>query len=502
MIAGLEDPRLLDTEFVDWLIESDHLTIEQKRQYAPVLDVANRLALQPKQGLAEKLSQEADELLYGGAAGGGKSEWLIRHAARELLKYPGNRGVIFRRVFPSLNRTIIPRAIALLKPWAKYNKVEHTFTFTNGSVLELASLQYEHTVMEYQGSEYGFIGFEEVTEFLESQLDFMKSRLRAPVEGVRPHLIATTNPGGVGHAWVKRRYVKPKPDDYAGDVPPAPFEVWRPPPSDSDPEPLSRCFVPATLKDNPKLCKRDPAYINKIRSMRNRGLRLALEHGDWDAIEKIEGAQWAQNQIDYLRVRSAPAFEEFSRTAVGVDPSGGKGKTNDEQGIIAVGKAYNGHGYVLADRTCKKSVHGWSRQAVQLALDVRAEVIVVETNFGGEMAVSPLEDAARELGWEGKVVLRNNSKGKRVRAEPVSKKYGDPDDPSTWDQAIMHHVGDFEALEAEQVSWRPEDGTSPNRMDAYVFAADEVMVGTEIDYDIDTEPDSGSITSDLLDMQF
>ena len=62
-----------------------------------------------------------------------------------MLKYPGNRGVIFRRVFPSLNRTIIPRAIALLKPWATYNKNEHTFTFTNGSVLELASLQYENS---------------------------------------------------------------------------------------------------------------------------------------------------------------------------------------------------------------------------------------------------------------------------------------------------------------------------------------------------------------------
>jgi hypothetical protein len=77
---------------------------EQKKTYAPVIDAARRLSLQPKQALAEKLSHEANELLFGGAAGGGKSEWLIRHCAREMLKYPGNRGVIFRRVFPSLNR--------------------------------------------------------------------------------------------------------------------------------------------------------------------------------------------------------------------------------------------------------------------------------------------------------------------------------------------------------------------------------------------------------------
>lgn len=220
-----------------------------------------RLSLQPKQQLAEDLSAQADELLYGGAAGGGKSEWLLRHCAKQMLRYPGNRGVIFRRVFPSLNRTLIPRATLLLKPWATYNKVEHTFYFHNGSILELASLQYADSVTDYQGAEYGVIAFEEVTEFLESQLDFMKSRLRAPVDGPRPHLVATTNPGGVGHAWVKRRYVKPKVEDAAeGKDLPEPYEVWAPAPTDADSDPLKRCFVPDTLKDNPKLTERDPGY--------------------------------------------------------------------------------------------------------------------------------------------------------------------------------------------------------------------------------------------------
>jgi hypothetical protein len=80
-------------------------------------------------------------------------------------------------------------------------------------------------------------------------------------------------------------------------------------------------------------------------------------------------------------------------------------------------------------------------------------------------------------------------------------KYGDPDKPETWDElGVMHHVGDFEALEAEMVSWRPEDGVSPNRMDAFVFAADEVMVGVESDYDL-PEHSSESITGDLMTMQ-
>ena len=160
-----------------------------------------------------------------------KSHWLIAHCVRQMLRYPGNRGIIFRGVYPSLERTIIPRTLEMTRGWATYNGQKHTFTFANGSVLEVGSLQYENSVIDYQGAEYGDIAFEEVTEFLQSQLDFMKSRLRAPVDVPRPHLTATTNPGGVGHDWVKRRYVKPKIDDVAeGEELPAPFEVWRPGP--------------------------------------------------------------------------------------------------------------------------------------------------------------------------------------------------------------------------------------------------------------------------------
>jgi hypothetical protein len=193
---------------------------------------------------------------------------------------------------PIAQPPIIPRATLLLKPWATYNKVEHTFYFHNGSILELAMLQYADSVTDHQGAEYGVIAFEEVTEFLESQLDFMKSRLRAPVDGPRPHLIATPNPGGVGHAWVKRRYLKPKQEDMAeGASLPDPYQVWSSGATDADADPLTRCFVPATLKDNPKLTERDPGYLRRLRSLRNAGLRKALEDGDWNAIESVEGAQ-------------------------------------------------------------------------------------------------------------------------------------------------------------------------------------------------------------------
>src|SRR5690625_821548 len=164
------------------------------------------IVLQPKQTLAQTLIEEVDELLYGGAAGGGKSFWLLAHAVAQMELYPNNRGIIFRRVMPSLKRSILPAAVALLYGKADHNKVDNTFTFPNGSVLEFGHLQHEDSVHTYQGAEYGFIGFEEVTEFQQSQWEFMSSRARAPADGIRPHMVATANPGGVGHRWVKRRW--------------------------------------------------------------------------------------------------------------------------------------------------------------------------------------------------------------------------------------------------------------------------------------------------------
>jgi phage terminase large subunit-like protein len=139
-------------------------------------------------------------------------------------------------------------------------------------------------------------------------------------------------------------------------------------------------------------------------------------------------------------------MEEFARVVVRVDPSGGTKKTNDEQGIVAVGRTFDGQGYGLADRSCKLKPKGWARRAVQLAIDVGADVIAVERNYCADMAVSPLEDAAEELGWKGKIKDISASRGKRLRAEPVAVLYGDPDDPETWDKAVMHHVASSRSL--------------------------------------------------------
>ena len=107
-----------------------------------------------------------DELLYGGAAGGGKSEWVRSENIRFLLSIPGARAVIFRRSFPDLRRAMIPALLERIpRHLARYNKSDHTWTFANGSVLELAYLQSDTDVANYQGAEYQLCSFDELTQF-------------------------------------------------------------------------------------------------------------------------------------------------------------------------------------------------------------------------------------------------------------------------------------------------------------------------------------------------
>jgi predicted phage terminase large subunit-like protein len=151
-----------------------------------------------------------------------------------------------------------------------------------------------------------------------------------------------------------------------------------------------------------------------------------------------------------------------------VDPSGGSDPENDEQGIIVGGKGVDGHGYVVADRSCRLSPDGWGRRAVQAYIDFRADAIVVERNFGGDMAEAVIKSAARAMGVVVKIIMVTASRGKAIRAQPVAALY---------EQQMMHHTEVFETLEEQQTTWTPESGTSPDRLDALVWMVTETMLG-------------------------
>lgn len=428
---------------------------------------------QPKQRLATALAGEVDELLYGGAAGGGKTEWLIRYMVGQCEQHPGNRVIIFRRIFPSLNRTIIPRAKQILRGQARWNSQEKTFTFPNGSILEVGSMQYADDYIDYQGAEYGCVGFEEITEFLEVQVDELIARLRSTIPGVRPHMVATTNPGGVGHRWVKARWVKPPADVIEpGEMPPVPFEKWRPRATDETPNPPLRAFVAATLQDNPRLLQADPEYLNRLLRNANRARRRALSTGDWDAIDAVEGALWTAEDLDGGRVRPEWVRDTLGlvRRVIAVDPSDGE-EDGDAFGVSDCGLGYDGVGYVLGAWEWRASPGVMARRAINLYNEVGADAIVIEKNHGGKWML----EVFRQADPYANIRVVWASENKRTRAEPVAALFERDDKALLPYRARM--AGYHEELEAEltQTDFGP-GATSPNMLDATVWALTDLVV--------------------------
>jgi hypothetical protein len=228
-----------------------------------------------------------NELLYGGAAGGGKSRWARAVAVQAALLIPGIRIVFFRRTFPDLYRSVVGPLHEEMPPGlGKFTG--HVFKFTNGSILELGHLSRETDTDKYQGAEYQLIIFEEATHFTEKQYRYMKSRLRAAGKvkarmdelGLAPRMVLTANPGGIGHHWVKRRFVDPAPAK----------TVFRVRPSLEDPNPGTRCYFPARVTDNPSVNKE---YIDELNSLPE-NMRKALRDGDWNVLDGVRFAQWSE----------------------------------------------------------------------------------------------------------------------------------------------------------------------------------------------------------------
>jgi len=224
-----------------------------------------------------------------------------------------------------------------------------------------------------------------------------------------------------------------------------------------------------------------PAFIDAVKRQYE-GTRLGRQELYAEVLDDFPGALWTQGGIDADRIAVAPAM---SRIVIAVDPSGGDGQGNDAQGIVACGKGrFDGHGYVLADRTCKLTPAGWGKAAVELYQELKADRIVYEVNYGGAMVAATIQQAAKDLGVRVAMAPVVSSRGKVVRAEPVSALY---------EQHRVHHVGackcDTRAiprvhkgclsdLEDEMCRFTSAgvEGESPNRADALVFALAELML--------------------------
>jgi phage terminase large subunit-like protein len=213
-----------------------------------------------------------------------------------------------------------------------------------------------------------------------------------------------------------------------------------------------------------------PTFLQEVVG-RYANTRLGKQELDGLLLEDAQGALWRRDELDAHRVAVAPSL---ARIVVSLDPSGSSGEHSDACGIVVAGVAADGQGYVLGDRTAVLSPAAWGRLAVALYEAHKADRIVAEGNFGGDMVeqtIRTVRDADdNPVGQNVPFRKLTASRGKAARAEPVSALY---------EQGKIHHVGAFPELEDELCSWEPNSGMrSPNRLDALVWALTELMLGS------------------------
>ena len=215
------------------------------------------------------LAAGEQDVLYGGAAGGGKSFAMLVDPLR-FMNRSEHRALLLRRSMPEL-RELIDKSRELYTkafPGAKFREVEKVWKFPSGATLEFGYLDRDADVYRYQGQSYSWIGIDELTQYpTEFPLQYLQSRLRTTDSEIKPYIRCTANPGGVGGHWVRKRYLTPAP----------PNEAFK------GPDGLTRKFIPARLEDNPYLSK-DGRYEQMLASLPPVQRKQLLE-GNWDVAE-------------------------------------------------------------------------------------------------------------------------------------------------------------------------------------------------------------------------
>ena len=253
------------------------------------------------------MSRFENEALYGGAAGGGKSDCALVEALRQV-HIPHYRGLILRKTYPQLS-DLIDRSRELYLsafPKAKYNDTKHCWSFPSGAKIYFGAMQYTKDRTNYQGKRYDFIDFDELTQFTWDEYSYLFSRNRPGGPDTRCYIRAQANPGGIGHGWVKERFISAaKPMS----------TIWeereiRHPDGKVQINKRSRIFVPASVFDNKILMENDPEYIASLAQLPEKE-RNALLYGDWDSFAGQVFTEWRNNPDNYESRRGTHVINPF-----------------------------------------------------------------------------------------------------------------------------------------------------------------------------------------------
>lgn len=336
------------------------------------------------------LLSDFKEAFYGGAAGGGKSDALLM-AASQYVDYPHYRALVLRRTYPELSMpgAIMDRA----KEWwgggtAEWNGDEHTMTFQSGARIVFAHAQYESDVMRFAGTEFHAILFDELTRFTEWMYRFLFSRLRKNQNDPIPlRMRSASNPGDIGHEWVKARFVSPGA--------------------------LERPFIPARLMDNPSINAAD--YMANLEMLHPTDRKRLLE-GDWDVAEA--GSFFKRTWFPVIDESPAKLRRVVRYWDMAGTPPDGKNDPDWTTGF-KMGIDHEGTMYGLNMQRVRAS-HQTVEQLVQQTaiLDGRGVPIYIEQEPGsaGKMLIGYYKK--RLLGWAVHGV--RSSKSKEERAAPLA----------------------------------------------------------------------------------
>lgn len=245
-------------------------------------DAVIDLSLHKRQG--EAFLTAATEILYGGAAGGGKSHLMRVAAITWCAQIPGLQVYLFRRIQDDLVKNHVegPKGLrAILAPWANAGLVEiieEEIRFWNGSKIYLCHCKDEKHRWKYLGAEIHVLIIDELTTFSDVIYRFLRSRVRAVglnltenLKGLFPRILCGSNPGNIGHHFVKAAFI-----DGA-----QPMEIRRMPDEEGG---MLRQYIPAKLSDNPSMAEDDPNYRARLRGLGSPQLVKAMEEGDWNVI--------------------------------------------------------------------------------------------------------------------------------------------------------------------------------------------------------------------------
>lgn len=206
------------------------------------------------------------EIMFGGARGGGKSDFLLGDFVQDIDQGPLWRGILFRRTYNELEE-LEARAAEIFLPMGAHHKIAaHTFVFPSGAKLKMRHLEKERDAAKYQGHQYTWVGWDELTNWAnDTAYRLLRACVRSAGGVPNKRIRSSANPGGVGHHWVKAMFVDPAPKGMVL------IEG-------------KRMFIPSRLQDNKILMENDPEYIETLRELGSEELVRAWLEGDWSVI--------------------------------------------------------------------------------------------------------------------------------------------------------------------------------------------------------------------------